>query len=538
MKYLVKAIGFCLFGISNLNGQNNPIWDNTEHNKWNNSFDLVEILSTTDSSNQKAWVYSSKKSEKQPLIISLHTWSGDYNQEDPLAKEAVLRDWNYIHPDFRGTNNNPNACGSELVIADIKDAIVYAVNNINVDKNNIHIVGVSGGGYAALLTYMNLDYRIKSFNAWVPISDLSAWYWESKGRKSKYSNDIEGVAMKDGIMDWDILKNRSPINLKFTSNFNDDSQLNIYTGIHDGYTGSVPILHSILFFNKVAEHFYPNNKKLQVEDSLMCIMVTEQLNHHADNSFSLFNRLIHLQKKSSKVNLTIFEGGHEMLSEIALTLLPQKEDKVMERLNILTIGDSNGAFDYGWPDQLRKLMPYSKIINKSIAGNTIGFDNLGNENLNTIRNIQKYLDQTISEIQTANHLDCILICLGTNDSKSIYRDSQSIVIQNYELLILKIKSYFTNLNMKIPSIYIISSPPMDIDKIDIGKYSGGDIRIARNNREFEKIANKMNIGFINIYDVLKTDFSEKTGDGIHLNEKCQFEMAQSIVKEILLNFKK
>ena len=79
----------------------------------------------------------------------MHTWSGDYNQEDPLAKEVLLRDWNYIHPDFRGPNNNSNACGSSLVITDLEDAIQFAINHGIVDTANTHIIGVSGGGYAA-----------------------------------------------------------------------------------------------------------------------------------------------------------------------------------------------------------------------------------------------------------------------------------------------------------------------------------------------------------------------------------------------------
>ncbi|MFA5326348.1 MAG: hypothetical protein WC384_01025 [Prolixibacteraceae bacterium] len=49
--------------------------------------------------------YKTSQTAPQPLVVSLHTWSGDYTQEDPLAKEILLRDWNYIHPDFRGVNN-------------------------------------------------------------------------------------------------------------------------------------------------------------------------------------------------------------------------------------------------------------------------------------------------------------------------------------------------------------------------------------------------------------------------------------------------
>jgi alpha-beta hydrolase superfamily lysophospholipase len=56
---------------------------------------------------------------------------------------------------------------------------ILAVHDGNTDTSNVHIIGVSGGGCLALLTYMKPDYPVKSFNAWVPISNLSDWYWES-----------------------------------------------------------------------------------------------------------------------------------------------------------------------------------------------------------------------------------------------------------------------------------------------------------------------------------------------------------------------
>jgi len=141
------------------------VWDNTQSKNWPKGFASVEIKSTIDGTIQKAVFYKTPFSEKQPLIVSLHTWSGDYLQEDPLANEIVLRGWNYIHPDFRGPNNHPNACGSSLVISDVEDAIRYAIENGNVDEPEVHIIGVSGGGYATLLLFMKLNFPVKSFSA-------------------------------------------------------------------------------------------------------------------------------------------------------------------------------------------------------------------------------------------------------------------------------------------------------------------------------------------------------------------------------------
>ena len=94
------------------------------------------------------------------------------------------------HPDFRGANNKPEATCSTLVLSDIEDAIDFALKHTNADPQEVHIIGVSGGGLATLYAYMNIQYPVKSFSAWVPISDIDAWYWESVGRKQKYADDI------------------------------------------------------------------------------------------------------------------------------------------------------------------------------------------------------------------------------------------------------------------------------------------------------------------------------------------------------------
>lgn len=62
----------------------------------------------------------------------------------------MARDWNYIHPDFRGPNRTFDSMGSQFVLSDIEDAIEFALKNTHADPNNVHIIGVSGGGFATL----------------------------------------------------------------------------------------------------------------------------------------------------------------------------------------------------------------------------------------------------------------------------------------------------------------------------------------------------------------------------------------------------
>lgn len=512
--------------------QKEPVWDNTKNKNWSKDFKNINIQSTADGSFQKAWFHATASSIPQPLIISLHTWSGDYNQEDPLAKEVLLRDWNYIHPDFRGANNKPEGCGSQLVIADLEDAIRYAIKTGNVDSSNVHIIGVSGGGYATMLAYMKLNYPVKSFNAWVGISDLSNWYWESKGRKAKYATDIEQVAMKNGVMSWQELDNRSPVKLSFPAEKRKNAVLNIYAGVHDGYTGSVPISHSISFYNKIAAALFPGIKENLIDDSTIISLVTKRINPKADTSVKLSGRTVHLFKHLPNLSLTIFEGGHEMLVPPALVLPPIDENKNLKHFNFLTVGDSNGAFDFGWPQQMKKLMPYATIINKSISGNTIGFDNLDRPQLNTLTNINQYLDEAYKELGANNELDYIFLDIGTNDTKIIFKDRQKEVLANMDMLLKMINSYVKEHNRKLPRICIITPSPMDEQKIDKIKYGGGNARIQKNNKQFKKIAVAHHVDFIDSYSLLNNDFSKKTTDGIHLDEKTQFELAVIIISYI------
>lgn len=129
-------------------------FDDTRKVEWSKSFIVVDIKSSMDNNLQKAYFYKSKSNFPKPLIVSLHTWSADYSQNDDLAKLCEQKDLNYIHPNFRGANRTKEACCSELALTDIDDSITFGINNSNVDTTNIFVIGVSGGGYATLCTFM------------------------------------------------------------------------------------------------------------------------------------------------------------------------------------------------------------------------------------------------------------------------------------------------------------------------------------------------------------------------------------------------
>lgn len=510
-------------------------WDNTFDKNWPEDFTQVDIKASFDGKIQKAVFYRTPLSKPQPLIVSLHTWSGDYLQQDSLANDIVLRGWNYIHPNFRGPNNTPDACGSDQVVSDIEDAIHFATQNGNVDTTEVHIIGASGGAYTTLVSYMKLNYPVKSFHAWAPISNLENWYWESIGRGMKYAQHLENVTTGGNGFDAVEAQKRSPQLMPIPKQKRKNASLSIYTGIHDGYSGSVPVTHSINMFNSLAKQLGTGDNNIVVSDSLKLELLEKRLNPKPDTNIVLGGRKIHLYRHLPNISLTIFEGGHEMIVPQALALLPISKSTNTLNLNILTVGDSNGAATNGWPVQLRKLLPYSTIINQSVSGNTIGFDNLNDHNLNSLRNIHSYLRSTFKSLDSEKELNYIIFCLGTNDAKKVFEERQNEVPENLDSLLELTKEYFRANDQPIPKIILVSPPPMNEEIASAEKYGGGNKRIDKNQLQFKKIAKKHDALFVDVNTALKKCTKEITIDGVHLTSEAQFQIANEIFKVLHSN---
>ena len=110
----------------------------------------VAITSSLDGSPQpsRIWVPASAAKSDTPLLVFLHSWSGDYRQNNAAwLKQATKRDWIFLHPNFRGRNDTPPACGSKLARRDILDAIDWTAKKYRVDPRRIYLAGASGGGH-------------------------------------------------------------------------------------------------------------------------------------------------------------------------------------------------------------------------------------------------------------------------------------------------------------------------------------------------------------------------------------------------------
>ena len=111
----------------------------------------INVKSSIDGTLQPNLFYAAKE-KNRPLIVGLHTWSYNrFNQIENMLPLAEKLSFNLLLPEFRGSNleSNPDckkACGSEAAKQDIKDAIDYVLEEYKIDKENIFLLGLSGGG--------------------------------------------------------------------------------------------------------------------------------------------------------------------------------------------------------------------------------------------------------------------------------------------------------------------------------------------------------------------------------------------------------
>ncbi len=275
----------------------------------------ITYVSSADGTRQPAMFYAPDARGPVPLVVALHTWSGNYRQRShqEIADWCMSKGWAYIHPDFRGPNRRPEATGSELVVHDIVDAVQFAKGAARIDSSCIFLVGTSGGGYTALLMAGRHPEIWAGVSAWVPISDLRAWYVQAP---RKYRNDMAascGGAPGDSPAVDEQYRKRSPLTYLAAAK---RVPLHINAGITDGHTGSVPVSHSLLAFNRVAA---PENRLSDEEIRYFVekAAVPPHLRRHiVDPSYGEKRPLF--RRTSGNVTVTIFNGGHELVPRAAI----------------------------------------------------------------------------------------------------------------------------------------------------------------------------------------------------------------------------
>ncbi|MFM8477542.1 MAG: alpha/beta hydrolase family protein, partial [Planctomycetaceae bacterium] len=208
--------------------------------------EVAETISPLDGEKQPLlwWAPPSAITTETPLFVFLHSWSSDYLQDNSKwLRECVRHNWIWLHPNFRGANQTPKACGSRFARQDILDAMDWAERKWKVDQSRIYVAGVSGGGHMSLLMAGWHPDRFSAVSAWVGPTDLAEWhrFHTQNGKPQKYAKMIEksllGPPGASVLIDADY-RERSPV---FHLSRVGDLPVTIWAGVEDGHSGSVPI---------------------------------------------------------------------------------------------------------------------------------------------------------------------------------------------------------------------------------------------------------------------------------------------------------
>lgn len=235
------------------------------------------------------------KGRPLPLLVGLHTWSGDYKQQiEEMAPAALKRGWLLVLPRFRGPNvpENPKpreACASILAQHDIVDCVNHMTKQFSVDRSRIYLVGASGGGHMSLMMAGKYPDLWAGVSAWCGITDIAVWHRESDAYRRGIEACAGGKPGQSPEVDWEYFR-RSPVH--FIANAL-NTRLDIRHGRKDN---SVPCHHSVDAF-----------ARLQAAGA-------------------------------THSSLDVFDGGHEIHLEQALDWLAkqEKDDRPPARLNLTT----------------------------------------------------------------------------------------------------------------------------------------------------------------------------------------------------------
>lgn len=279
---------------------------------------LVKVKSSIDGSDQPCWFWTPEGvTNAVPLVVGLHTWSGSYRDTShykTVLDYAQKHGWAMVGPNFRGPNRTSDACGSDLAIGDVVDAVAYAKDCATIDENRVYVIGGSGGGHLTLLLAGRHPEIWAGCVACCPITDLARWHADSladhPGRGVGYAKMMEeacGGTPKEKLGEY---RYRSPLTWLALAK---KACLPVYivTGIHDGWIGSVPVGHAIRAFNALADE-----KDRVSEDAVDFIERTQTVPSHLaysgeEDAFYGEKGNIHFRRKSDNVQLTLFEGGHD-----------------------------------------------------------------------------------------------------------------------------------------------------------------------------------------------------------------------------------
>jgi dipeptidyl aminopeptidase/acylaminoacyl peptidase len=210
------------------------------------NFIEIEVKSTLDGSKEKNLLYFPEGKKNVPLVVCLHTWSADRFNQVARLEFCEERGWALLLPEFRGPNlvenpRAPEACGSQLARQDIIDATEFVCENYSIDRDNIFLIGGSGGGHMSLMTAAYKPEIWRGVSSWCPITDVALWH-EYYGSGNGYAPHMEeccgGVPGESPEIDYQYSL-RSP--MSYLTRLTKVKALSVH---HGRFDKSVPYIHT------------------------------------------------------------------------------------------------------------------------------------------------------------------------------------------------------------------------------------------------------------------------------------------------------
>ena len=293
--------------------------------KMSNEWDRIEvkIKSSADGSEQPAYFHFPPKARerggKMPMLVALHTWSCSYKTKNPAAfaaTECCRRGWAFMYPHFRGPNNTPQGCGSDLAVQDIVDCVKWALANYPVDPDRVYIMGASGGGHMTLLMAGRHPELFAAAYAGCPISDVARWHEESSDPKRNlytvYADMMKAACGGTPAEKSAEYAHRSPLTW-IEGAKRASLAVSIVTGVHDGHKkkggGSVPVGHAIRAFNVLASEGERISDS-QIETIERTEQIPPELAFAGTDPYFRKGQDVLLRRTSGNAQLTIFNAGH------------------------------------------------------------------------------------------------------------------------------------------------------------------------------------------------------------------------------------
>ena len=212
--------------------------------------------------------------------------------------------------------------------------------------------------------------------------------------------------------------------------------------------------------------------------------------------------------------------------------------------NILCFGDSNTwgynaetgarfAYDVRWTSLVQKeLGDNFNIIPEGLNGRTTVYDE-------PYKLYKRGFDYLPVCLQSHAPLDLVVIMLGTNDSKSFFRNTAFAIGRGIRSLLDMVTASDAGVDGRAPAILLMSPVPVkpgnqqkaSFDLREFANLDGHDPIVVSKGiaAEFSQKADEYGCGFLNA-----ADFADVSSvDGIHLTADGHKALASAVVKKIL-----